>query len=86
MLKYKTIDESINLLIKNLKLKNVPYIIKNESIIFAFDRTSIQQWLKIPGQKGFTLEELIKKSNELANPFLDKELLRIYDLLKTIYN
>ena len=86
MLKYKTIDESINLLIKNLKLKNVPYIIKNESIIFAFDRTPIQQWLYIPGDKGFSLEELIKKSNELANPYLDKELLRIYDLLKTIYN
>ena len=84
---FKDYDNSINKLIKGLQEIDIPYTKSNNDIVFMFDKSSVKKWFysKIKDE-GFSLKDLVVQSNDMSKPFLEGEELRIYEMLKDIFN
>lgn len=80
-------DESTDVLIAGFMGKGVPYIIKENTIIFKFNRTPIERFIYFnKDKKGYSLKEILFKSNSLAERWLNETLEEILDMLKSFYN
>ena len=88
LLKYKDYDSSITKIINILKDKKVSYIEIEEksSIIFSFERTPITTWFNVVDEEGISFQELVRKSNGIAQGKINIEWLRILKILKDIHN
>lgn len=82
-LKYYNKDFSIQLLIDQLKKRGVQYVVKDDCISFSFERTPIRTWFN-KALEGYSLDELIETSNNIAYPDLEESEEKINNLLKDI--
>lgn len=86
-LKYGGYDKSIKDLVDSLKQfkskGKLNYVKKDDSIIFIFDRSKIQQYFKLTDK--FSLKELVKISYKMSKFDLDNDLNYIKDLLTRIH-
>src|SRR6059058_5854754 len=68
-LNFKSFDESIETLDKGLRELGIPFICTDRQVIFKFNNSTIKTWFysKIK-EEGISLEDLVKKSNDMSNP------------------
>ena len=87
-LKYNDYDSSITKIINMLKDKKVSYteIEEKSCIFFSFERTPITTWFNVVDEEGISFQELVRKSNGIAQGKINIEWLRILKILKDIHN
>jgi hypothetical protein len=84
---FQIIDDSVERIVKSLIKEGVRYIENDKEFIFTFERTPIDMWFKkVFNGEGYNFKDLVKISNRIAKPYLDKESERIFNLLKSIYD
>lgn len=78
LLKYGKIDEAILKLQEGLQKMGVPSMVKSDMYVFSFPFTDIQPLIYYDGGgKGISFRFLVRESNKVSEPFLQKS----YDLL-----
>lgn len=82
---YPGYDATLDRIIKGLKEK-IPYVEKESSIYFQFNKSTLKTWFSSNVEKGVSLTELVGISTELANKDLNIAMENLWELLSRLSN
>lgn len=83
---YPFYDESIKKLVYGLNDLGITNINKGEYTYFLFDKGIFRTWFKSDVEKGVSLVDLVKKSDEMTKSDREEALKKLFDLLIKIFH
>lgn len=83
-IKYKTNDASISVIQEGLKSLGIPNMVKDGFMYFTFPQSLTEPYIFYDNGEGYSLTDLIKQTNKMAEPYISIDYQRLIKLLTEV--